>query len=183
MATALYSGCNKPKGPGKSLTTTGLDYVLWGVHIAKETTDRDLTDFDWCITEQSGTFPVGWVKQLQGYFSSPLDRMLVHRSHGYPQQYSHQQIDMNCKGSQTNMPQNVGSKEDLSSQNIQSRHIEFCKADHTETEQGLYLRFGFFRCRVDVLQSWHVVRSALQNLMCHQQALVQLVARRRRKVP
>ena len=47
----------------------------------------------------------------------------------------HQQIDMNCKGpqtrAQTNMPQNVGSKKDLIRQNIQSRHIEFCKADHT----------------------------------------------------
>ena len=27
------------------------------------------------------------------------------------------------------MPQNAGSKEDLTSKNIQSRHIEFCKAD------------------------------------------------------
>ena len=54
MATALYSGWNKPKGPGKRLTTTGVDYVLWGVHIAEESTDRDLTDLYWCFAEQSG---------------------------------------------------------------------------------------------------------------------------------
>ena len=29
------------------------------------------------------------------------------------------------------MPQKVGSKEDLISKNIQSRHIEFCKAGRT----------------------------------------------------
>ena len=29
------------------------------------------------------------------------------------------------------MPQNVGSREDLISKNIQSRHIEFCKAERT----------------------------------------------------
>ena len=119
-----------------------------------------------------------------------------------PPAVCHQQIDMNCKGlqtrAQTNMPQNVGSKEDLIRQNIQSRHFELCKADHTTWKltlqdintapkepkrERLYFCFGFFRCRVDVPQSWNVVRSALQNLMCHQQALVQLVARRDVKWP
>ena len=38
---------------------------------------------------------------------------------------------LNCKGPQTNMPQNVGSIEDLICKNIQSRNIEFCKADRT----------------------------------------------------
>ena len=110
---------------------------------------------------------------------------------------------MNCKGPQTrvqtNMPQNVGSKEDPISQNIQSRHIEFCKADHTtwkltlqrhqhgtertQNRAGLYFCFGLSWCSVDVPQSWSVVRSALQNLMCHQQELVQLAARRDVKWP
>lgn len=35
---------------------------------------------------------------------------------------------LNCKGVQTNMPQNVGSIEDPISKNIRSRHLEFCKA-------------------------------------------------------
>ena len=38
-------------------------------------------------------------------------------------------VEINCKGPQTNKPQKVGSREDLISENIQSRHIEFCKAD------------------------------------------------------
>ena len=38
---------------------------------------------------------------------------------------------LNCKGLQTNTPQNVGSIEDLISKNILSRHIEFCKAGRT----------------------------------------------------
>ena len=122
-----------------------------------------------------------------------------------PPAVCHQQIDMNCKGpqrrAQANMPQNVGSKEDPISQNhVQSRHIEFRKADQTtwkltlqdintapkepKTERGCTsVLQGFFRCRVDVPQSWNVVRSALQNLMCHQQALVQLAARRDVKWP
>ena len=33
---------------------------------------------------------------------------------------------LNCKGLQTNMPQNVGSVEDLISKNTQSGHMEFC---------------------------------------------------------
>ena len=38
---------------------------------------------------------------------------------------------INCKGPQTNLPQSVGSKEDLTSKIYQSTHIEFCKADRT----------------------------------------------------
>ena len=36
---------------------------------------------------------------------------------------------INCKGPQTNMPQNVGSKEDMINKNIPKRHIGFCNAD------------------------------------------------------
>ena len=36
-------------------------------------------------------------------------------------------MNINCKGPQTDIPQIVGSKEDLISKNIPSRHIEYIK--------------------------------------------------------
>ena len=46
------------------------------------------------------------------------------------------------------MPQNAGSKEDLTSKNIQSRHNEFCKADGatgSPNSVGVCWQFEFIR--------------------------------------
>ena len=67
-----------------------------------------------------------------------------------PEQSSTLGWHLNCKGPQTNTPQNVGSIEDLITKNIQSRHIEFCKADRASAVNGYS---PVFRRRVIVLQS------------------------------
>ena len=115
-----------------------MDYVLWGVHIAKESTDRDLTDFILVLCGAIRSLPSGFRlgEATAGVFLLPSEQDASPSIAWLPPAVCHQQIDMNCKGpqrrAQANMPQNVGTKEDPISQNhVQSRHIEFRKADQT----------------------------------------------------
>ena len=69
-------------------------------------------------------------------------------------------IDMNCKGLQTNMPQLVGSKEDLISKNIPtSLHPTFCGIFVCGPLQFMPIYFIFWG-RKSILYIWYAVHFA-----------------------